>query len=84
MLVLQPRFLDQHHVQVGLLFGVILGPIVGVLCSQWPNVNDAEVCKDISELYLEGKMKQYSLLFSVMEVPSPLFSFPRTESYLVS
>ena len=65
VLLLQPRFLDQHHVQVGLLFGVILGPIVGVLSSQWPNVNDAEVCKDISELYLEGKMKRYSLLFSV-------------------
>jgi hypothetical protein len=65
VLLLHPRFLDQHHVQLGLLFGVLLGPVLGALTGRWKNVNETAVCKDIAELYLEGKMKRYSLLFSV-------------------
>lgn len=65
VLLLYPRFLDWQHAQLGLLLGVLLGPVLGALTSRWKNDKDSDVCKDISRLYLEGKMTRYSLLFSV-------------------
>jgi hypothetical protein len=48
----------------GLLFGVILGPVVGPMLARWTK-DDELVERQDQTLYLEGKMKRYSLLFSV-------------------
>jgi len=51
--------------QVGLLIGVILGPVFAPMVARWANTLEHDVPREDSELYLEGKMRRYSLLFSV-------------------
>ena len=53
--------------EVGLLVGVILGPVAGPMIGKWKFLEDNKegVRREDQALYLEGKMKRYSLLFSV-------------------
>lgn len=60
-----PSFLERQHLELGLLVGVLLGPFLGSMTSQWKNTKEQDIPEAASELYLEGKMKRYSLLFSV-------------------
>jgi hypothetical protein len=50
--------------QAGFLIGVILGPLFAPKYARWQNDSGEEVGREESELYLEGKMKRYSLLLS--------------------
>jgi hypothetical protein len=53
--------------EVVLLAGVILGPVIGPMIGKWKiqGAPHEEVEREDEALYLEGKMKRYSLLFSV-------------------
>ncbi|HYR91728.1 MAG TPA: hypothetical protein VE422_47200 [Terriglobia bacterium] len=53
--------------ELGLLAGVILGPVAGPMIGKWKfsGGSDEEVKREDQALYLDGKMKRYSLLFSV-------------------
>ena len=51
--------------QAGLLMGLIIGPFFAPAVARWPNSEDSVVQREDLALYLEGKMKRYSLLFSV-------------------
>ena len=50
--------------ETGLLLGLILGPIVGPMLGRWKKAEEP-VQPQVQTLYLEGKMKRYSLLFQV-------------------
>ena len=50
--------------ETGLFVGVILGPVLGPTLGRW-TTGPREVETAAQALYLEGKMKRYSLLFSV-------------------
>jgi hypothetical protein len=50
--------------ETGLLLGVIVGPVVGPIVSRWEKLEERVEAQQQS-LYLEGKMRRYSLLFSV-------------------
>jgi hypothetical protein len=53
-----------NRFDVGLLVGVIVGPILGPIAAKGAKVTE-ELTREVRGLYLEGKMKRYSLLFSV-------------------
>jgi len=55
----------RSYLQHGLLVGVILGPTVAPMLARWKNNTENEVSREDSALYIDGKMKRYSLLFSV-------------------
>jgi hypothetical protein len=57
----------KQPLEIGLLAGVVLGPVVGPMVGKWkiPGAPEGKVQRDDEALYLEGKMKRYSLLFSV-------------------
>ena len=50
--------------ETGLLLGLILGPVIGPMLGRWKKA-EGPVQSQEQALYLEGKMKRYSLLFQV-------------------
>jgi hypothetical protein len=50
--------------ETGLLLGLILGPVIGPMLARWKKPEEPVQPQEQS-LYLEGKMKRYSLLFQV-------------------
>jgi hypothetical protein len=52
------------RLEVGLLLGVVLGPLIGPIAGKTVKIG-AVLTSEVQSLYLEGKMKRYSLLFSV-------------------
>jgi hypothetical protein len=50
--------------ETGLLFGLILGPIIGPMLGRWKKPEELVPTPE-QALYLDGKMKRYSLLFQV-------------------
>lgn len=52
-------------IEVGLIIGVIIGPLIAPMTARRTKKVKKKVKSDVSSLYLEGKMKRYSLLFSV-------------------
>jgi len=55
-----------NRFDVGLLVGVIAGPILGPIAAKFEfEMVTEELTREVRGLYLEGKMKRYSLLFSV-------------------
>lgn len=51
--------------QAGFLLGIIIGPFFAPAAARWTNDSADDVLQADAALYLEGKMKRYSLLFSV-------------------
>ena len=56
---------DARSLETGLLLGTIVGPVVGPMVGRWEPLGKKPVERQDQALYLEGKMKRYSLLFSV-------------------
>ena len=77
--LLYPRFLEPHHIELVSFVGVLLGPFLGSTASRWTNTKEEDISKGISELYLEGKMKRYSLLFSVNGGAFAIIQFSKGE-----
>jgi hypothetical protein len=51
-------------IQTGLLLGIIIGPVLGPTIVDWEK-QELNVEREDEALYLDGKMKRYTLLFSV-------------------
>jgi len=58
------RISGASSTETGLLLGLILGPVIGPTLGRWDTA-DEPVEPQQQTLYLEGKMKRYSLLFQV-------------------
>ena len=55
----------RNYLQDGLLAGLVLGPIFAPMVARWKNNVENVVSASDTTLYIEGKLKRYSLLFSV-------------------
>jgi hypothetical protein len=59
------RLPDASSKETGLLLGLILGPVISPMLGSWKKAGEERVQPQEQSLYLEGKMKRYSLLFQV-------------------